>query len=147
MQRDRATSPTTMRLRGPEAGHWPLVKIKSDGLGVSCTHGRHHFTTTSLCTEIPSSSKHVVSRLLRSSYLSTNSTAQSGHLQQFTSSRPTVRLSVINTDYSCHLLSVPRHRHSYKKLSYRRVTARCVLSVVILPVATQQCRNYLYDKS
>jgi len=34
-----------------------------------------------------------------------------------------------------------------KKLSYRRVTARCVLSVVILPVATQQYRNYLYDKS
>ena len=38
------------------------------------------------------------------------------------------------------------NRHN-KKLSYRRVTARCVLSVVILPVATQQCRNYLYDKS
>jgi len=34
-----------------------------------------------------------------------------------------------------------------KKLSYRRVTARCVLCVVILPIATQQCRNYLYDKS
>ena len=34
-----------------------------------------------------------------------------------------------------------------KKLSYRRVTARCVLSVVILPIATQQYRNYLYDKS
>ena len=34
-----------------------------------------------------------------------------------------------------------------KKLSYRRVTARCVLSVVILPIATKQCRNYLYDKS
>ena len=34
-----------------------------------------------------------------------------------------------------------------KKLSYRRVTARCGLSVVILPIATQQCRNYLYDKS
>jgi len=34
-----------------------------------------------------------------------------------------------------------------KKLRYRRVTARCVLSVVILPIATQQCRNYLYDKS
>ena len=33
-----------------------------------------------------------------------------------------------------------------KKLSYRRVTARCVLSVVILPIATQQCRKYLYDK-
>ena len=32
-----------------------------------------------------------------------------------------------------------------KKLSYRRVTARCVLSVVILPITTQQCRNYLYD--
>jgi len=35
----------------------------------------------------------------------------------------------------------------YKKLRYRRVTARCILSVVILPTATQQCRNYLYDKS
>ena len=35
---------------------------------------------------------------------------------------------------------------SFKKLSYRRVTARCVLSVVILPITTQQCRNYLYDK-
>jgi len=30
-----------------------------------------------------------------------------------------------------------------KKLSYHRVTARCVLSVVFLPIATQQCRNYL----
>jgi len=34
-----------------------------------------------------------------------------------------------------------------KKLSYRRGTARCVVSVEILPTATQQCRNYLYDKS
>ena len=36
---------------------------------------------------------------------------------------------------------------TYKKLSYRRGTARCVVSVEILPTATQQCRNYLYDKS
>ena len=34
-----------------------------------------------------------------------------------------------------------------KKLSYRRVTARCVVSTEILPIATQQCRNCLYDKS
>ena len=34
-----------------------------------------------------------------------------------------------------------------KKLSYRRGTARCIVSVEILPIATQQCRNYLYDKS
>jgi len=34
-----------------------------------------------------------------------------------------------------------------KKLSYRRGTARCVVAIKILPVATQQCRNYLYDKS
>ena len=34
-----------------------------------------------------------------------------------------------------------------KKLSYRRGTARCVVSIEILPVATQQYRNYLYDKS
>jgi len=32
-----------------------------------------------------------------------------------------------------------------KKLS--RGTARCVVSIEILPIATQQCRNYLYDKS
>ena len=37
--------------------------------------------------------------------------------------------------------------HSHKKFSYRRGTARCVVSVAILPIATQQCRNYLYDKS
>ena len=33
-----------------------------------------------------------------------------------------------------------------KKLSYRRGTARCAVSVEILPIATQQCRNYLHDK-
>ena len=35
----------------------------------------------------------------------------------------------------------------YKKLCYRRGTATCVMSIEILPIATQQCRNYLYDKS
>ena len=34
-----------------------------------------------------------------------------------------------------------------KKLSYRQGTARCVVSIEILPIAMQQCRNYLYDKS
>jgi len=34
-----------------------------------------------------------------------------------------------------------------KKSSYRQGTARCVVSVEILPIATQQCRNYLFDKS
>ena len=34
-----------------------------------------------------------------------------------------------------------------KKLSYRRGTARCVVSIEILPIATRQYRNYLYDKS
>jgi len=36
---------------------------------------------------------------------------------------------------------------TYKKLSYRRRTARCVVSVVISPIATQQCTNYLYTTS
>ena len=35
----------------------------------------------------------------------------------------------------------------YKKLSYRRGTARCVVSTEILPTATQECRNYVYDKT
>ena len=41
--------------------------------------------------------------------------------------------------------AIPHKRNN--KLSYRRGTARCVVSVEILPIATQQCRNYLYDKS
>jgi len=40
-----------------------------------------------------------------------------------------------------------KYADEYKKLSYRRRTAQCVVSVEILPTATQQCRNYLYDKS
>ena len=44
-----------------------------------------------------------------------------------------------------HKYSVTAIRN--KKLSCRRGTARCVVSVEILPIATQQCRNYLYDKS
>ena len=35
---------------------------------------------------------------------------------------------------------------NHKKLRYRWGTARCVMSIKILPIATQQCRNYLYDK-
>ena len=36
-------------------------------------------------------------------------------------------------------------KHDYcrhKKLSYRRGTARCIMSIEILPIATQQRRNY-----
>ena len=48
----------------------------------------------------------------------------------------------------CKINCITASTYAYnKKLSYCRVTARCVLSLVILPVATQQCRNYLYDKS
>ena len=39
------------------------------------------------------------------------------------------------------------HNNSNKKLSNRQGTARCTVLVEILPIATQQCRNYLYDKS
>ena len=60
---------------------------------------------------------------------------------------------------SCGLTSRSRHKiHHFgdvspsqsisnKKLSCRRGTARCVVSIEILPIATQQCRNYLHDKS
>ena len=34
-----------------------------------------------------------------------------------------------------------------KELRYRRGTAQSVMSIQILPIAMQQCRNYLYDKS
>jgi len=56
-------------------------------------------------------------------------------------SRPDIRiLSDLHYTMCCHLCA-------NKKLSYRRGTARCVVSVEILPIATQPCRNYLYDKS
>jgi len=51
----------------------------------------------------------------------------------------------MQTAFAAHLFSGTTAYN--KKLSYRQVTARCVLSVVILPITTQQCRNYLYDKS
>ena len=44
-------------------------------------------------------------------------------------------------------LSTNNRLYLVKKLSYRRGTSRCVMSIEILPVATQQCRNHLYDKS
>ena len=44
-------------------------------------------------------------------------------------------------------LSTDNRLYLDKKLSYRRETARCAVTVEILPIATQQCRNYLYDKS
>jgi len=47
---------------------------------------------------------------------------------------------------ACCLHEIPVATY-HKKLSYRRGTARCVVSIEILPIATQQCRNYLYDKS
>ena len=70
--------------------------------------------------------------------------------------QPVARSSCGNTAccHHCHshlflssLLLQFWHCSSYKKLSYRRGTARCVVSIEILPIATQQCRNYLYDKS
>jgi len=39
------------------------------------------------------------------------------------------------------------HSVENKKLSCHRGTARCVVLVEILATATQQCRNYLFDKS
>ena len=47
----------------------------------------------------------------------------------------------------CTLLLLVTVTTTNKKLSYRRGTARCVVSIEILPIATQQCRNCLFDKS
>jgi len=54
--------------------------------------------------------------------------------------RPTTRVGSYKLMYA-HLTFI------YTGSSAIAVTARCVLSVVILPITTQQCRNYLYDKS
>jgi len=67
-----------------------------------------------------------------------------------TSSRPVVGAEQWSrSQHYVRKHSCKRHtRTRYdKNLSYCRVTARCVLPVVILPITTQQCTNYLYDKS
>ena len=46
-----------------------------------------------------------------------------------------------------HFVKIMLAARGNKKLSYRRGTARCVVSIEILPIATQQCRNYLYNNS
>ena len=50
--------------------------------------------------------------------------------------------SILTTNWKPQWISYPNI-----KLSYRRGTARCVVSIEILPIAAQQCRNYLCDKS
>jgi len=57
--------------------------------------------------------------------------------------QPAIKLGVNTKIQQCHVVT----NCYYKKLSYRRGTARCVVSVEILPIATQECRNYLYCKS
>ena len=53
---------------------------------------------------------------------------------------PSIAVALIKLNNSCA-------RNKNEKLSYRRGTARCVVSIEILPIAMQQCRNYLYNKS
>ena len=66
------------------------------------------------------------------------------HDQEFLSVEKSTELRTVGT---CPVAAKAQDNIVYKKLSYRRGTARCVVSVEILPIAMQQCRNYLYDKS
>ena len=71
------------------------------------------------------------------------------HMQRSASGRWVVSSSWPLASYGqwlCTLSAVNNTQYNYNKLSYCRGTARCVVSIEILPVATQQCRNYLYDK-
>ena len=60
---------------------------------------------------------------------------------------PVLPRSILSVESNQHEESKAKNVESKlnKKLSYHRGTARCVVSVEILPIATQQCRNYLYD--
>jgi len=64
-----------------------------------------------------------------------------------TRGRMEVATSLCNLNVAGQLNIDEAYSWQNKKLSYRRVTARCVLSVVSLQITTQQCRNYLDDKS
>ena len=59
-----------------------------------------------------------------------------------------VKIGPVCVEIGLHVINLTEIvRNKNKKLSYRRGTARCVMSIKILPIATLQCRNYLYDKS
>ena len=60
--------------------------------------------------------------------------------------KPTLVSLIYRTEPTTKKCKTEKNK-SNKKLGYRRGTARCVVSVEILPVVTQQCRNYLFDKS
>ena len=64
----------------------------------------------------------------------------------FTRRNKTVEFRRVNNEFDCRQKIWNLHVLN-KNLSYRRGTARYVVSIEILPIATQQCRNYLYDKS
>jgi len=67
------------------------------------------------------------------------------HLLKATSALGKDAVVPINSVIYMYTVSVPSTTD--KKLNYRRGTARYVVSIEILPIATQQCRNYLNDKS
>ena len=56
-------------------------------------------------------------------------------------------LKIVLKFHQGHLQQGSKCRWGKWKLSYCLGTVWCVMSVEILPVATQQCRNCLYDKS
>ena len=86
----------------------------------------------------------VLARRLPSAYISHRVTRKYG-VSPIIRVLPSGTLS--QTPYLEYIATASRSRHQHKKLSYRRGTARCVVSIEILPIDTQKCRNYLYDKS
>jgi len=104
----------------------PAVRCCSGRMGQTDrqTDGHRTVTQTLLCNYAGSANN------------KTNHYAGGASVMQRSGVRPCIRQSVC---------LFPNFK--YKKLSYRRGTARCVVSIEILPIATQQCRNCLYDKS
>jgi len=60
---------------------------------------------------------------------------------------PNILTCYIIQNFICSKRVGTWHPKSNKKLSYHQGTVRCIMSVEILPIATQQCRNYVYNKS
>ena len=100
--------------------------------------------TRRYCIETTGQSSWVLARRLPSAYISHRVTRKYG-VSPIIRVLPSETLS--QTPYLEYFATASRSRRQHKKLSYRRGTARCVVSIEILPIDTQQCRNYLYDKS
>ena len=130
----------------PRSQHRPSLVHVGFTLPVICSMGKKQWNSRKAnCNKISASTEKSISIITRYGIPADEA------YSHFTRAMSKAAHSTLSRDFlSCTYPAwTTKHRRYWtstnKKLSYRRGTARCVMSVEILPIATQQCRNYLYN--